>query len=126
VHAGRARDDRDPKSVKDRIAQVAWIPHHLDDLASDLSAIHGIRDMSRLSGAALCKLAYRMTAYQSVMQARYAEQHRGEAPERPPARTAPPQRGSRQREMVPATKAALQANPVMAGLISFGSGKKKA
>ena len=43
---------------------------HLDDLASDFSAIHRITDMSRLTGEAFFKLAFRMSAYQSVMQAR--------------------------------------------------------
>lgn len=101
---------------------MAWIPAHLDDLASDLSAVHGIRDMSKLSGAALCKLAYRLTAYQGVMQARYAEQVADQESEQGSAPSMP-QRGSQQRQVVPATKAALQADPVMAQMISFGNSK---
>ena len=66
---------RDPKSVRDRLVEVAWVLDHLDDLASDFSAIHRITDMSRLTGEAFFKLAFRMSAYQSVMQARVLERH---------------------------------------------------
>ena len=59
-----------PKSVKERLDQVVWLLGYLDDMASDLSAIHGIRDMTQLSGPAFCKLAMRLTAYESVMRAR--------------------------------------------------------
>ena len=34
-----------------------WLLAYLDDIASDLSAIHGIRDMTQLSGPVFCKLA---------------------------------------------------------------------
>ena len=66
---------------------------HMDDLASDFSAIHRITDMSRLTGEAFFKLAFRMSAYQSVMQARVLEEHAGSsgvpsAPYGPQAATA--------------------------------------
>ena len=113
----RARGTGDPKSVIDRLGQVLWILDHLDDLASDLSAVHGVRDMTVLSGPALCKLAFRLSAYQTVIQARYAEQQQDTAPQ-PQAAAA--QRGSRAREQVAPTRTALQASPVMGSLFSFG------
>jgi hypothetical protein len=121
VQPHRHRGFGDPKSVVTRLEQVLWVLDHLDDLASDFSAIHGIRDMTKLSGAAFLKMAYRMSAYESVMQARYREQDGG-SQQASPGGAAQPRSGG-QREMVPATKAALQANPVMAGIFSFGSSK---
>ena len=114
-----------PAKVRERLDQVSWVLGHLDDLASDLSAIHGIRDMSELSGPALCKLAYRMTGYQSVIRERVAllQSEGSGSPQPAPSgmREAPP--SGERRQMVPATKTALQADPVMSGLISFGSPK---
>ena len=106
-----------PKSVKERLAQVTWLLAYLDDIASDLSAIHGIRDMTCLSGPVFCKLAMRLTAYQSVMQARVTALVNDSGQQ--PAASASGQQG--QRQMVPATKAALQSDEVMSGLFSFGS-----
>ena len=109
----------DPKRVKDRIDQVVWVLGHLDDLASDFSVLHGITDMTRLSGAAFCKLAFRMTAYQSVMRERVVALTTGDQPA-PGGRPAAAPVAEPRRE-VPATKAALQADPVMGSLFSFGS-----
>jgi hypothetical protein len=100
---------------------------HLDDIASDLSAIHGIRDMTQLSGPAFFALAFRLGAYESVMRARFVAQQQASAPAQQqgpvaPARSAP----QPERTEVPATKVALQADPVMSGLISFGGGKQAA
>ena len=43
---------------------------HLADLASDFSAVHGIRDMLSLPGPVFFAFAYRLSAYQGVMAAR--------------------------------------------------------
>ena len=58
---------------------------HLDDLASDFSAIHGIRDMLALPGPVFFSLAYRLSAYQGVMALRAAEQEQDDAPGAPGA-----------------------------------------
>lgn len=43
-------------------------------MCSDLSAVHGIRDATRLDSATFFTLAYRLTAYQGVIAARAAAQ----------------------------------------------------
>lgn len=43
-------------------------------MCSDLSAVHGIRDASRLDSATFFTLAYRLPAYQGVIAARAAAQ----------------------------------------------------
>jgi hypothetical protein len=89
---------------------------HLADLASDFSAIHGIRDMLALPGPVFFALAYRMSAYQGVMAARSAEQEADESPTpqaQPERRTAPPE------QVTP--RAVLQNDSAFAGIFSFGS-----
>ena len=99
------------------MAQLAWIPEYLDDLASDFSAIHGIRDIGSIPGRVFFRLAFRLTAYQGVMRERVTallrEQEDGA-----------PQYGSQRPGVteIPATKAALSAHPEMAGIFSFGGG----
>lgn len=62
--------------------------------------------------------AHRMPAYQSVMRERVVALAREEQPEHAPGRDFP--QGSKERRMVPATKAALQADPVFSQFMSFG------
>jgi hypothetical protein len=54
---------------------------HLDDLASDFSAIHRVDDIYALPGPAFFRFAFRLGAYQGVIQARMAEQQAGQAPD---------------------------------------------
>ena len=48
---------------------------HLDDVCSDLSVFHGVKDASRLDAVTFHKLTYRLTAYQGAVAARAAAQH---------------------------------------------------
>lgn len=89
---------------------------HLADLASDFSAIHGIRDMLSLPGPVFFSLAYRLSAYQGVMALRAAEQEPETAPgpqEPPPRRAAPVE------QVTP--KAVLQHDAAFKGVFSFGT-----
>lgn len=68
---------------------MSWVLDHLEDLESDFSAIHGIRDMYSLPGPQFFSLAMRMSAYRGVMAARVAEiqereskKHKGQPVER--------------------------------------------
>ena len=86
-----------------------------------MSVFHRVDDFMTLPGPVFFKRAFRLAAYQGVMQARAIEAER----ETQPAQSAP--QGNRQgpaasgeRREVPATKVALQNDPVFAGLISFG------
>jgi hypothetical protein len=93
--------------------QVAWVLEHLADLASDFSAIHGIRDMLSLPGPVFFALAYRLSAYQGVMAARAAEREDApEAPGEPERRTALPE------QVTP--RVVLQTDPAFKGIFSFG------
>jgi len=88
---------------------------HLRDLASDFSAIHGIRDMLSLPGPVFFAFAYRLSAYQGVMAARAAEQERDDAPEapgQPEGRMAPVE------QVTP--RVVLQTDPAFKGIFSFG------
>ena len=94
-----------------------WVLLHLDDLASDLSAIHGIRDMTRLTGPVFFKLAYRIGAYGNGVMCRVAEQLVADAAQRQQAAAAPI--GQPGRVEVPSTPAAIAADPVLSKLVSF-------
>jgi hypothetical protein len=91
---------------------------HLDDIASDMSAFHRIDDVTRLSGPAFFKLAWRLPAYAGVMQSRAVAASREES-----SPTAPPASGSYspgRQQINPGTKASLQADPAFQGIFSFG------
>ena len=104
---------------------------HLDDLASDFSAIHGVRDVMLLSGPAFFRGATRLPAYRGVMRERLLAEQRDE-PAQPqqssraqsyapqPAIGSGPQRDAQGRDVIPATKAAIQGHPELAGIFSFG------
>lgn len=68
------------------------------------------------------QLAVRVPAYQGVMQARLAAQQHDQSPA--PSTTRPPGRGHKttpNREVAP-TRAAIGADPLLSGIVSFGSG----
>jgi hypothetical protein len=116
LHQDLPRGSGNPKRVEERVDQVKWVLGHLDDLASDLSAIHGIRDMTRLTGPAFFALAYRIGAYQGVILTRAMahQQQTGAPPAAPGAASGP-------RRTVAATRTALQNDETMRGLFSFGT-----
>jgi hypothetical protein len=100
---------------------------YLDDIASDFSAIHGIRDITTLSGPAFFRLAFRLSAYQGVMAARratamQAEQAAEPRPAMASAQASPMYSGEQPRRVTPSTKAALQASPAFKGIFSFAKG----
>ena len=128
--------------------QIGWVIHHLDDLASDFSAIHRVPDIRVLDGRSFFRLAHRLTAYRGVMRERaLAEQEEGAPPPVAPPPVAPqqqaapvrtaqvPARGmpalldappaSRGATMVPATKVALQNDEVFRGMFSFSTMAKQ-
>lgn len=98
---------------------------HLDDLASDFSVFHRIDDITSLPGPVFYRMAARLFAYQGVMQARQmaARQDEGDAPAPAPQQGPAPRqmgRDSAGRDVIPATRAAVQSHPELAGIIEFG------
>jgi hypothetical protein len=53
-----------------RAEQVGWVLNYLDDIESDLSAIHRIDNMWSMNGPRFFRFAYRLPAYQGAMRAR--------------------------------------------------------
>lgn len=100
---------------------------YIDDIASDFSVFHGIRDITTLDGPAFFRLAFRLTAYQGVMAARRATAMHAEQAQDPGramagAQGGPMYGGEQQRRVTPSTKAALQASPAFKGIFSFAKG----
>jgi len=99
---------------------------------------HRVTDITALPGPVFFRLAARLPAYAGVMQARLrAEQDdgTGSAPAAAPAATPSPAPGGSPgaprpgepvdaagRRIVAATREAMQADPELAGLVSFGTG----
>jgi hypothetical protein len=73
LHEGFNRADLS-EPVWDRIAQVAWVLDHLDDIDADFLAIYHI-DLreQEVPAPRYFALAHRLTAYQGVMAARADE-----------------------------------------------------
>lgn len=78
-----------------------------------------------MTGPAFCRLATRISAYQSVMRHRLSEA--AEALSDAPVTAIPPAAGTAQFTQqrgdvtfVPSTREAISADPVLAGLFSFG------
>jgi hypothetical protein len=73
-----------------------WVLDHQEDLDADFLAIYGIDlEQADVSGPRYFALAYRLTAYQGVMQARTDEAHDQQPSRSTPTRTqdtAPPTR----------------------------------
>jgi hypothetical protein len=55
---------------------VTWVLDCLDDIASDLSAFHGISNASELEGPVFFKLAQRLPFYEGAVRAWFARQAR--------------------------------------------------
>jgi hypothetical protein len=62
----------------------------LDDLASDFSRFHGIRDVSVLGSRAFLRLARRLEFYGGIMTARARAGQATPGPQQAPARRTPP------------------------------------
>ncbi|MEU8920293.1 hypothetical protein AB0D10_05055 [Kitasatospora sp. NPDC048545] len=92
---------------------------HLDDLASDFSVFHRIPDVTVLDGPTFLRLAWRMPAYQGVMQARAAAYQEADTSAGATPRMAP----GRHEEINPGTRTSLMADPAFAGLFSYGSSR---
>lgn len=55
----------------ERAVEIMWVLEYMDDLESDFSAIHGIRDMyTELDGPKFFKFATRIMAYDGVLASR--------------------------------------------------------
>lgn len=81
------------------MAQIDWTLDHQDDIDADFLAIYGIDLLEQeVGGPRYFALAYRLAAYQGVMQARVEEERENSEPSRTPTRTsttaAPAQRGT--------------------------------
>lgn len=50
-----------------------WMLDHLPDIESDMSVFHRVDDIYSMPGPLFFSRAYRLPAYQGVMQARVAE-----------------------------------------------------
>lgn len=95
---------------------------YLDDIASDMSVFHRVDDITAMPARRFFKLVVRLSAYEGMMRVRAieADQESQPAPSSQPQGNWPAPAASGQRREVPATKAALQNDPVFGGLISFG------
>lgn len=98
-----------------------WVPAHLADIESDMSAVHGVRDIDELSAPKFFGFAWRLPHYRGVMRDRVIALQREQdedvpvitgGRDAPRAVAAPPE--SRQ----PVTKAVL-ADPLMARIFDF-------
>lgn len=63
---------------------------HLDDIVSDLSAVHGIRDATGMEAAVFFPLVRRLAAYPSVIARRLQIEQSGSPVESRPVRRADP------------------------------------
>lgn len=93
---------------------------HLDDIASDMSVFHRIDDVSSLDGPTFFRLAWRLTAYTGVMQARAVAESETSSPAQPAAQQPFAYGATARQEINPGTKATLMAEPAFAGVFSFG------
>lgn len=90
-----------------------WVLDYLDDLDADFRVFYRVDDIGQLSGPRFLALALRVFAYQGVMASRAAEQdgstggHSGN--------------GTEVRQ-VEGSRQAITADPVLAGLVSWGEG----
>lgn len=85
---------------------------YLDDLEADFRTFYRLTpaDVVRMSGPHFLALAYRVTAYQGVVAARFDAETEHDAPARGPAGA----------ERIESTPAALQTDPALAGMIDYG------
>jgi hypothetical protein len=86
-----------------------------------MSVFHRVDDIYAMPGPVFFKRAWRLLHYRGVMRARAIEAQDESQPARPAQTTAQASyAGNPDVREVPATKVALQNDPVFSGLISFG------
>jgi hypothetical protein len=97
-----------------------WLPAHLADVESDMSAVHRVDDTGAMPAARFFRLAWRLPHYRGVMRDRVLALQR-EQDDEPAAAPAPQQRGPARKPSAraePVTEAAL-SDPVMSKIFSF-------
>lgn len=94
--------------------QTAWVLDYLDDIESDLSAVHRVDDMWQMDGPRFFRLAHRLPAYRGVMRMR-AEAEAERASDGRPARTS----DGAGREVVPDSE--LRRSAEFAGMVDWGT-----
>lgn len=99
-----------------------WIPAHLADIESDLSAFHRVDDIDDLSAPRFFSLAWRLPHYRGVMRDRVIALQREQEDEPQPGPAPGGQRAPARQPTVdaqPVTEAALN-DPVMSRIFDFG------
>lgn len=105
--------------MRERVGQLGWMLDYLDDIASDMSVFHRIDDVTALDGPRFFRLAWRLSAYTGVMQARVVAASEADR-DRPAASGADLYVGAHREEINPGTKASLMAEGAFQGIFSFG------
>jgi len=88
---------------------------YLDDLASDFRVFYRVDDFDELSGPQFLSLAFRVSAYQGVMNARLSNQQQEASSNNSSSHRQEVKR-------VESTREALTKDPAFAGGISWGGG----
>ena len=94
-----------------------WVLDYLDDLDADFRVFYRVDDIEALSGPRFLALALRVFAYQGVMASRAAQLEEADSTTTSNYRDS--RTGVRQ---VEGARAAIAADPVLAGLVSWGEG----
>jgi hypothetical protein len=104
-----------------RLAQLSWVIPHLDDIESDMSAIHRVDDIWSMPAAKFFRFAWRLPCYRGAMRERaLAEQHGQEQGSAAPVRQATqPAPRAAPSHSTPVTKQAM-SDPVMSKIFDFG------
>lgn len=108
--------------MRRRIGELMWVPAHLTDIESDMSAVHRVDDIQAMPAARFFRFAHRLAAYRGVMRERAIalQREREDEPQYAPVRQAQPGRASKPAPgRAPVTEAAL-SDPVMSKIFSFG------
>lgn len=105
------------------MAQLSWVPGHLADIESDMSAIHRVDDIWAMPAARFFSLAWRLPCYRGVMRERVLREQQDAEENEPspdqqyePPGYAAPRRGGPQ----PGTRTLIENDPMFSQLIGFG------
>ena len=101
-----------------------WLPAHLADIESDMSAVHRVDDIYSMPAPKFFSLAWRLPHYQGVMRDRVIALQREQEDTQPgspaPAAGRPVPRGAASAPAPqPVTEAAL-SDPLMSKIFEFG------
>lgn len=102
-----------------------WVPAHLADVESDMSAVHRVDDIHSMPAARFFQLAWRLPHYRGVVRDLVLrwQQEAEEGQSAPAARPAQQQRPgpAQSRQVEPVTEAALaDEDPAIRNIFSFG------